>query len=149
MEIRDGLRRQGVTHIYVNLDELYRLQSSYAFSYRGKQWHGCSTLFDDGGQEERLRAFLADHCRVAFPVLSQDRYRRYVRGEFVSVLGSHAKNRPPDKPPELPDYVRIDVPMELLPPPPPGADPLPRRLPDGLVFYVWSKLQTVVYEIVP
>ena len=153
-DIRDKLRALGVTHIYVNLDELYRLQWSYAFRYGGKQWHGCSTLFDGEEQKERLRTFLTDHCLVAFPGLSQDRYRRYIRGEFLSVLGSREKNRPPHKkwdeePQVLPGYARVCVPVELLPPLPPEAGPVPRWLPDALVPYVWSKLQTVVYEIVP
>jgi len=66
--IRDGLRRLGVTHVYVNLAELHRLQWSYAFEHEGRAWHGYCTLFLAENQAEcdALAAFLRRYCRVVY-----------------------------------------------------------------------------------
>ena len=38
--VRDGLRKLGVTHLYVNWQELGRLASTYSYRYRGRQRQG-------------------------------------------------------------------------------------------------------------
>ncbi|MFW6107629.1 MAG: hypothetical protein ACOC70_00380 [bacterium] len=64
--IYETLQERGITHIYVNLPELHRLQWSYAFRHAGRDWPGYATL---SGRAElaRLYAFLRRHSRVVYP----------------------------------------------------------------------------------
>ena len=69
-DIREQLRALGVTHIYVNLAELHRLQWSYASEHEGEVRHGYSGFVGDEPQRSPLPQFLAESCRIVHPKLS-------------------------------------------------------------------------------
>ncbi len=142
-DILNALKRLGVTHIYVNLGELHRLQWSYAFTHAGRERHGCSTLFENEQQKANLHEFLARHCRVVFPRPLEERYWGHMRDEFIRVLDSHDRDPQVSLSPEL----CVNVPETLLPELPPELSYLRKQLPDQLVPIVWHKLQFCVYEI--
>ena len=146
-DLRDRLEAKGITHIYVNLPDLYRLQWSYAFEYDGRIWHGYCTLEDTEEVRGLFRAFLADHCRLVYPSDLPDRYAEYVRDEFVRVMHSHQRDRPPHEPAHLPRHLLIDVPEQLLPEGEWAAPRLPRQLSPEAFHTVWRNLQFVLFEI--
>jgi len=96
--IRDGLRRLAVTHIYVNLEELHRLQWSYAFRYDGREWHGYCTLFDSEDQKRMFRVFLEKYCVVAWPPKADEHWKQVMDDQFVAVMDNHESKHHPRLP---------------------------------------------------
>ncbi len=68
-EIRERLRELGVTHIYVNLEELHRFQWSYAFEHNGVVLHGQTACPGDEPRRSAFPRFLALHCTLVYPAL--------------------------------------------------------------------------------
>lgn len=93
--IRDGLRRLGVTNVYVDLAELHRLQWSYAFRYDGRQWHGYCTLFDSEAQKRMFRLFLERYCTVVWPANVDEHWKQRMDDEFVHTMSSHDSKHEP------------------------------------------------------
>ncbi len=77
-DILAGLKARGVTHLYVNLVELHRLQWSYAFRHGGRDWPGYTVLRDPAEGGGLLRRFLARHCSLAYPRIPAEVWRRIV-----------------------------------------------------------------------
>ena len=95
-DIGRGLKRLGVTHIYVNLDELHRLQWSYAFEHEGGMRHGYSSFLGGEPKRSHLPRFLATHCRVIHPELPPGLPQRALRAldrAFVEQMSHHDRGR--------------------------------------------------------
>lgn len=82
------LRALRVTHVYVNLAELHRLQWSYAFEYAGRPWPGYCTM-TDAAQLGMLGEMLIRHARPVYPAVSEQMWR-----DAVSAHGSEMDPRP-------------------------------------------------------
>ncbi len=99
-DIRDGLDKLGITHIYVNLGEIHRLQWSYAFRHAGRESGGYTALFENDQQRHHLSGFLAKYCKIVHPALpSSPTNGALPKGrldrELTYVLSHHDRKRPP------------------------------------------------------
>jgi len=59
-EVREALRADGITHVYVNLPEAKRLRDTYRFEYEGQERPGYWDLTPNGRQV--FASFMKDHC---------------------------------------------------------------------------------------
>ena len=58
-DIRDGLRKRGITHLYVDAEELHRLQTTYRYVYNGRQHLGML----DGFNWDLFARFATEYLR--------------------------------------------------------------------------------------
>ena len=94
-DIRAGLatlRERGVTHLYVNLAELHRLQCTYFFHHDGRDWHGYSTLFDNRQQVADLAGFLHTYCTLVHPDVGP-KTKRMLDAALLFTMGQHKRDR--------------------------------------------------------
>ncbi|MFO7899815.1 MAG: hypothetical protein R6V58_12245 [Planctomycetota bacterium] len=94
-DVHRALRGRGITHVYVNLPELHRLQWSYAFRYDGHAWPGYTTL-TARAELARLYAFLRQHGRIVYPEVP-GRAGPFHRA-FVQTVGSADRDVVPRAP---------------------------------------------------
>jgi len=95
----DQLRLLGVTHIYINWSEVYRLQSTYAYDFEGKRRPGyleclpmTSTDPKDSG-DTRFYRFLAGAWREGGGLFGPDALGRYLK--LVQGFGPPTETQPP------------------------------------------------------
>ncbi len=69
-DIRDGLRKQGITHLYVDTEELRRLQTTYRYVYNGQRRLGML----DGFNWDLFARFATEYLRPvwAYPERMRD-----------------------------------------------------------------------------
>ena len=98
-ELLAWLCEQGVTHLYVNLAELHRLQWSYAFEFDGRRWPGYTTILpEDGRSLALLREVLEKHSRVVYqsePLTPRPVEKRDLIASFIDVLNNSSQKMPP------------------------------------------------------
>ena len=88
-DVRERLRALGVTHIYVNLPEVHRLQSSYAFEYEGKMLHGYSAFAGNEPKRGPLPQFLARWCRLVWPAMRRPGMDGRFNRAFIEAMSRH------------------------------------------------------------
>jgi hypothetical protein len=90
-DIRDGLQKQGITHLYVDTAELRRLQTTYRYSYQGREELGML----DGFNWDLFGRFAKEHLRPvwAYPARARETPFPWERWpEFLEQSGAHAVN---------------------------------------------------------
>jgi len=86
-QARDALSQMGVTHIYVNINEVVRLRWSYEFEYGGVRRPGYWDLSNTGWRI--FAGLIKDHCRPAgsLGMLPAGRIRAQDRARFSAFAG--------------------------------------------------------------
>ncbi|MGD0999103.1 MAG: hypothetical protein ABSA67_00275 [Candidatus Brocadiia bacterium] len=90
-DIRDGLQRQGVTHLYVDTEELHRLQTTYRYSYNGREQLGML----DGFNWDLFARFAKEYLRPvwAYPMKMRDAPFPWERWpKLLELSGANAVN---------------------------------------------------------
>jgi 4-amino-4-deoxy-L-arabinose transferase-like glycosyltransferase len=90
-DIRDGLQKQGITHLYVDTEELHRLQTTYRYFYNGREQLGMLDGFDwdlfARFAKDYLRPVWADPARMRDAPFPWERWPK-----LLELSGANAVN---------------------------------------------------------
>jgi hypothetical protein len=114
-ELRLRLFDIGITHLFVSIPELDRLQRTYGFEHDGRAWNGYFTVFDPGhasSQAAIIAGFLRQHTRIIYPAAARGEHRQATDDALLyTIREGQGPPPPPRSRPFLPWVV-----LEIIPP---------------------------------